>query len=195
MHEVANENGRQDFRVDDVIPVSDKPLTAEEYEICKHKVGVRSRQNGMLHQMMGKDVFAQDGYGVEASSEMAQALEALDSKLNYLIGVNMLNDASHTDMQDRAVNLSVTGISFVAGEQYKKGDAMLVNLMLPSFPPSILELVGKVRRVTAVSEGKYKLGVEFYFRCDDEEDTIAKYVYRRHRETIRANNKQHIRSA
>ena len=193
MHEVANEHGRQDFRVDDVIPVSDKALTAEEFEICKNKVGVRSRQNGMLMQMMGKDIFAQDGSGAEANSEMAHALEALDSKLNYLIGVNMLNDASHTDMQDRAVNLSVTGISFVTEKQYKKGDAMLINLMLPSFPPSILELVGRVRRITSIAEGRQKLGVEFYFRCDDEEDSVAKYVYRRHRETIRANNKQHIR--
>jgi len=68
----------------------------------------------------------------------------LDAKLNYLIGVNMLNDASHSDMQERPVNLSLTGISFVTEHCYQVGDATLVNLMLPSFPPSILELVGTI---------------------------------------------------
>jgi len=156
MREAANDHGRQDFRVDDVIPVSDKKLTPEEYEICKLKVGVRSRQNGMLRQMVGRDIFA---------------------------------NAGHSDMQERPVNLSITGISFVSCNRYEKGDALQVNIMLPSFPPSILDLVGEIVRVSAVDEKRQQIGVQFYYRCDDEEETVAKYVYRRHRETIRAENK------
>ena len=191
MHDIKRvDHGRQDFRIDDVIPVCDKKLTAEEFDLNKNKVGIRSRQNGMLQQMIGRDIFSQEGRGAEVSSEMTHALEALDSKLNYLIGVNMLNDASHSDMQERAVNLSVTGLSLVTDHCYQQGDATLINLMLPSFPPSILELLGCVVRVAPLSEGRQKIGVEFYYRSDDEEDTVAKYVYRRHRETIRASHKQ-----
>jgi len=193
MHEVENDHGRQDFRIDDVIPVSDKKLTAEEFDLCKNKVGIRSRQNSMLQQMVGRDIFAAAAHE-DNNSEMTQALEALDAKLNYLIGVNMLNDASHSDMQERPVNLSLTGISLMTHHIYQVGDSTHINLMLPSFPPSILELVGTIVRVSTHGEKQWKVGAKFYFRSDDEEDTIAKYVYRRHRETIRATKKRTVHS-
>jgi Tfp pilus assembly protein PilZ len=185
MPEANNDHGRLDFRIDDVIPVSDKKMTSDEFELCKNKVGIRSRQNSMLRQMVGRDIFA--GEGAEGvNPEMTQALEALDAKLNYLIGVNMLNDASHTDMQERPVNLSLTGISFVTDHSYQVGDATMINLMLPSFPPSILELTATIVRVTPINDKQTRIGAKFYYRSDDEQDTVAKYVYRRHRETIRA---------
>jgi len=190
MPEFNNDHGRQDFRINDVIPVSDERMTAEEFEINKTKVGVRSRQNGMLRQMVGRDIFSSDQ--AMGNPEMSQAIEALDAKLNYLIGVNMLNEATRSDMQERPVNLSVTGISFATRNYYHLGDAVAISLMLPSFPPSILELVGTVVRSPTPEGKKQHVGVKFYFRCDDEEDTIAKYVYRRHRETIRAESKQQL---
>lgn len=189
MPEEKKDHGRQDFRIDDVIPVIDKKLTASEFELCKNRVGIRSRQNSMLQQMVGRDIFAGD-MPQDTNPEMAQALESLDAKLNYLIGVNMLNDASHSDMQERPVNLSLTGISLVTDCRYERGDHTLIHLMLPSFPPSILELAATIVRVEQVSEKRWRIGACFYYRCDDEEDTIAKYVYRRHRETIRAHKKQ-----
>jgi len=193
MHEAGKDHGRQDFRIDDVIPVSDKKMTVQEFDLCKNKVGIRSRQNSMLQQMVGRDIFA-NASNEGANPEMTQALEALDAKLNYLIGVNMLNDASHGDMQERPVNLSLTGMSFTTDLAYQVGDNTHINLMLPSFPPSILELVGTVVRVSSLGDGRRKIGVKFYFRSDDEEDTIAKYVYRRHRETIRACKKRDVQS-
>jgi len=191
MPEETSDNGRQDFRINDVIPVSDERMSAEDYQINKTKVGVRSRQNGMLRQMVGRDIFSAD-HDAEASSEMSQALEALDAKLDYLIGVNMLNDATRGDMQERPVNLSVTGISFTTRNYYQLGEAIAINLMLPSFPPSILELLGTVVRAPTPNDKKQHVGVKFYFRCDDEEDTIAKYVYRRHRETIRSESRNKV---
>ncbi|TLS68963.1 PilZ domain-containing protein [Mariprofundus erugo] len=188
MPDANRDNGRQDFRIDDMIPVSDEKLTQRQFDLYKTKVGVRSRQNSMLQQMVGKDVFAgQDHLGM--NPDVAVVLESLDAKLNYLIGVNMLNDASHSDMQERPVNLSVTGISFVSDESYEVGDFVKVNLMLPSFPPSIMDLVGTIVRATKMKDGRTRIGTRFYYRCDDEEDTVAKYVYRRHREAIRAENR------
>jgi len=191
MHETSQDHGRQDFRIDDVIPVSDKKLTSNEFELCKNKVGIRSRQNSMLQQMVGRDIFSAIK-GEDNHPEMTQALEALDAKLNYLIGVNMLNDASHSDMQERPVNLSLTGISYVSDCDYQVGDAAYIHLMLPSFPPSILELVATVVRVSPTDGQRQRIGARFFYRSDDEEDTIAKYVYRRHREMIRAEKKRDV---
>ena len=186
MVESTDEHGRQDFRVDDIIPICDVKLTREAFEINKSKVGIKSRQNSMLQSMVGKDIFAD---GQDVNPEISGALAALDAKLNYLIGVNILNEASHSDMQEKPVNLSVTGVSFVSENDYDAGEVSKITLMLPSFPPSTLDLLAVIKRVDVAGNGRKRIGAQFYYRCDEEEDTIAKYVYRRHREMIRAKSR------
>ncbi|MDX8396390.1 MAG: PilZ domain-containing protein [Mariprofundaceae bacterium] len=181
-------HGRQDFRIDDVIPMSDAPLSTEEYELKKTQVGIRSRQSSMLQEMVGRDVFSSDSpSGV--SHDVANAMEALDAKLNYLIGVNMLNDANRSDLKDRPVNLSVTGLSFVSDERYRQGDPIELSIMLPSFPPTVLDLIGEVVRARTLDNGRSDVAVHVIYRCDEEEDAIAKYVFKRHRELIRLKNR------
>jgi len=182
-------NRRQDFRVDDIIPMSDVALSTEEFEVRKNHVGIRSRQSSMLRDMVGNDIFSND-LGGKLNSDMANAMEALDSKLNYLIGVNMLNDASRSDLTERAVNFSTTGVSFVSNERYREGDPIFMTMMLPAFPPTVLELLGKVMWARKTSDGRPFIGAQFIFRCDEEEDTLAKYVFKRHREMIRVKKKE-----
>ncbi|MDQ6956298.1 MAG: PilZ domain-containing protein, partial [Mariprofundaceae bacterium] len=134
MSEDAN-NRRQDFRVDDIIPMNDTPLSTEEFEVRKNHVGIRSRQSYMLRDMVGSDIFSNDLRG-KLNTDMANAMEALDTKLNYLIGVNMLNDASRSNLKERAVNFSTTGASFVSDERYRQGDPIFMTMMLPAFPPT-----------------------------------------------------------
>jgi len=181
-------NRREDFRVDDVIPMRDQPISTEEYEVKKLHIGIRSRQSSMLREMIGKDVFAEGGSA--ASSEMAKAVEALDAKLNYLIGVNMLNDANRSELKDRPINLSITGAAFVSDERYRQGDPIALSIMLPAFPPTVLDLIGDVAWSRPTDAGRSHIGVHFHFRCDEEEDAIAKYVFKRNREMIRLEKKR-----
>ncbi|MDX8401007.1 MAG: PilZ domain-containing protein [Mariprofundaceae bacterium] len=181
------QNKRQDFRVEDVIPVRDEPLDEAAFEASRNRVGIRSRQSAMLQEMVGRDVFSGDFEGV--NPELAKAMEMLDAKLNYLIGVNMLNDASHGDLEERPVNLSVTGASLVSPHPYQTGDHLRLHMMLPSFPPTILDLLGEVVWARRDDSGRTVFGMRFLYRCDEEEDTVARYVYRRHRETIRTRNR------
>jgi len=183
------DNRRQDFRIDDMIPMRDHPITREEYEIKKKQVGIRSRQSSMLQDMVGRDIFSSE-LKDHLNSDMAKAMEALDSKLNYLIGVNMLNDANRSDLKERPINLSVTGASFYSEERYREGDPIKLTLMLPSFPPTILDLLGEITWAAQQSNGRAHIGVRFYFRCDEEEDSIAKYIFRRHRESLRLRAKE-----
>lgn len=194
MPEEKIEHGRQDFRIDDMIPIHDEKLTPEQFAAYKSRIGIKSRQSSMLQQMVGRDVFAADEHE-GLNPEMSKMMESLDAKLNYLIGINMLNDASHSEMQERPVNLSITGVSFVSDCDYKIGDAACVTLMLPLFPPSTLELIGTLKRVENIADGRAKVAIRFFYRCDDEEDAVAKYVYRRHRETIRAENRNDNRKS
>ena len=193
MPEQNGDNRRQDFRIDDMIPMSDAPLTREEYEVKKKQVGIRSRQSSMLQDMVGRDIFSSE-LKDHLNSDMAKAMESLDAKLNYLIGVNMLNDANRSNLKERPINLSVTGASFYSSERYRDGDYVKVTLMLPSFPPTILDLLGEITWAAQQSNGKAHIGVRFYFRCDEEEDSIAKYIFRRHREMLRLRAKETERS-
>ena len=185
----AADNRRQDFRVEDMIPWRDEPISDEECESRKKNVGIRSRQSSMLREMVGTDLFSGDSRE-KLNSEVAQAMEALDAKLNYLIGVNMLNDANRSELTERPVNLSVTGASFVSDHVYHQGDSIFMTFMLPSFPPTVLELLGEVMWAKKTSDGKPFIGVHFVYRCDEEEDAVAKYVFRRHREMIRLRRQQ-----
>jgi len=185
---MSDKNRREDFRVDDVIPMRDQPISTEEFEVKKLHVGIRSRQSSMLRDMIGKDIFAEGGAG--SSSEMAKAVEALDAKLNYLIGVNMLNDANRSELKDRPINLSVTGAAFVSDERYRQGDPIALSLMLPTFPPTVLDLIGEVTWSRPTDAGRSHIGVHFFFRCDEEEDSITKYVFKRNREMIRLQHKR-----
>ena len=186
---MPEQNRRQDFRIDDILPMQDILLTNEEYETQREQIGIRSRQNSMLQEMVGRDIFS-SGMKESLSHDMATAIETLDAKLNYLIGVNMLNDANRSELKERPVNLSVTGTSFYTKKSYQKGDFIKTTMMLPSFPPTILELVGTVTWVKKQDQGTLHIGVRFNYRCDEEENSIAKYVFRRHRESIRLRAKQ-----
>ncbi|MDQ6980830.1 MAG: PilZ domain-containing protein [Ghiorsea sp.] len=186
---MPDQNRRQDFRVDDILPMQDTLLTKDEYEAQSEQIGIRSRQNSMLQEMVGRDIFS-SGMKESLNHDMATAIETLDAKLNYLIGVNMLNDANRSELKERSVNLSVTGTSFFTKKSYKKGDFIKTTIMLPSFPPTILELVGVVTWVKQQEGKALHIGVRFNYRCDEEENSIAKYVFRRHRESIRLRAKQ-----
>lgn len=182
---MPDSNRRQDFRIDDMIPMSDIPLSKSDYELEVQHVSVRSRQGAMLQEMLGKELLPR-GSKDSLNSDVSSALETLDAKLNYLIGVNMVNDASQHNLKEKAVNLSVTGASFYSHQRYKEGDFIKVNMMLPSFPPTTVELVGIVTWVREKSASKnFHIGVRFTYRGEIEENTLAKYIFQRHREMLR----------
>ncbi len=185
---MGDKNRRQDFRIDDILAMSDKPLSKEEYIKQQQFPGIRSRQNAMIQSIIGKEINTEQLKAV-VNHDLALALETLDTKLNYLIGVNMLNDANRSNLKERSINLSVTGASFRTEDPYNKGDYIGLALMIPSFPPTIIELIGHVTRVEQESLKTQHIGVHFTYRCNEEESSIAKYVFQRHRETIRLNTK------
>ncbi|MDQ6971702.1 MAG: PilZ domain-containing protein [Mariprofundaceae bacterium] len=190
MAEQDDGNRRQDFRVDDLLPMQDKPVDEAAFEYEMRHIGIRSRQSSLLRTMVGNDIFANMIGADGDDSDITRALGALDAKLNYLIGVNMLNDANRNDLDERPVNLSVTGISFASTESYNLGDRLEVTLMLPSLPPLVMELLGTVKRVEPAPRGQVYVGALFNFRCDDEQEQLARYVFRRHREMIRLESRE-----
>lgn len=190
MPDHQNGNRRKDFRVDDMLPMKDTLLNKEAFKYERTHIGIRSRQSSMLRNMVGNDIFST--VTPEIDSDLCNALGALDAKLNYLIGVNMLNDANRCNLDERLVNLSVTGMSFVTSCSYKVRDAMKIILMLPALPPMVIEVLALVQRVKPAVKGRAHVGVSFVYRCGEEEDQISRYIFKRHREMIRIEAHQQI---
>ncbi len=180
----TGKKARQEFRVDDMIPVRDAPLSKDEFEQRREQVSARSRQASMLQNMINQDLFGSDVRD-RLNSELSDAMSKLDAKLNYLIGVNMMQNADQSEMENRPINLSCTGAAFSPTHKYSKGMYIELTMMLATFPPTPIDLLGQVMWVRKKQSGEQFIGLKFMFRNRDEEDMMAKYIFKRSREMIR----------
>ena len=179
------QNRREDFRVVDVLHMREEPLSADEVETRKQRLGMPSRLSHALRGMLPKNVDVEQllQHG-EASSELVHAIEALDTKLNYLISVSMLNEADRHQLKERTVDISSTGMSFFSDIPHQVGQPLQVDLVVPTSPPQMMELLAEVKWVRE-EDGRPRVGISFCFRSAEERDSVARYVFRRHREMIR----------
>lgn len=177
---------REAFRQDEVLPMQEELLTPEQFDAEMNRTGMVSQHSSLMQDMINQDA-GPGHYGTVFSPEITGALENLEQKLNYLITMQMENDEDEEYAQ-RLVSLSANGIGFTTQEKCKKGDWLKIRIKLPLFPPLRLELLGKV--VSTVSQrGKQsgtRVGLSLLYRCEQEEDGIIKYLFKRQRERIRA---------
>jgi hypothetical protein len=177
---------REAFRQDEVLAMRVELLTPEQLSDEMNRTGIVSQHSGLIQELVNHDA-GLGHYSTTLSPEISGALEALELKLNYLITMQIAND-DDDEYDQRFVSLSATGIGFLTQEKCKKGDWLKIKLKLPLFPPLKLELLGEV--VSAVSErGKQsgtRIGASLVYRCEQEEDAIIKYLFKRQRERIRA---------
>lgn len=179
-------NRRDAFRVDDVLSMAIVPLSTEAFEEKKKHIGVRSRQISILSEVLGQDLAAGGNKAFDPlGGDVSKALQVLDHKLNYLIGIEMLNNASGLNLEERPVNISATGMSFSSEHKFKEGEYIQITLMLPSFPPLLVELLSEVKWCRWSKKGVHKIGVAFAYRCQEEESSVARYIFKRQREMIR----------
>jgi hypothetical protein len=177
---------REAFRQDEVLAMKEELLTPEQFSAEMNKTGIVSQHASLMQEMVNHDA-GPARYGSTLSPEITGALEALEQKLNYLITLQMEND-DDTEYDQRLVNLSSTGIGFSTQEKCNKGDWLKIKLKLPLFPPVKLELLGEAVSVFHESGKRSgtRIGVSFLYRCEQEEDAIIKYLFKRQRERIRA---------
>ncbi len=184
-------NQRLDFRQDDVIRMKDARLTEDQFETEMGRTGFHYQSPCLMQGTMGDD-------GVlEASRllnpDMARMLGMLEAKLNYLIGMNVMRQVELPDLEERPVNISITGMRFASGREYKAGDRVKLTLSLPFFPPVVVDLLARVVYVNPHGKGRSQVGVSFIYRSEEEEEVITHYIFKRHREAIRMKYRQRLR--
>jgi len=188
-------NQRLDFRQDDMLRMHDMLLSREQYEAEKNRTGIHSQQPGLLQSLAGNDALSDGGGQAHLNPDVAKALELLEVKLNYLIGMNMLQQQDCADLTERPVNMSVSGMRFTTDGCYKVGDKLKITLSLPVFPPVILDILSRVVHVKVKPGGRTQLGVTYIYRCEEEEEIVTRYIFKRHRESIRMKYRQRAKNA
>jgi c-di-GMP-binding flagellar brake protein YcgR len=91
-------------------------------------------------------------------------------------------------MKETTVNVSSTGMSFFSDQPHTVGDYLHVDLVVPTAPPQMMDLLAEVKWARH-EEGQRRIGIGFCFRSMEERDSLARYVFRRHREMIRLQEK------
>lgn len=184
MAERVNRDERKNFRVDDILSLADRPISHAEFEEKRSHPGMHARQSRLIKELIGQELVVK-GVQSQIDPDLIRGLDLLDAKLNFLIGNQVLHEAQQQQLEERRVNISTTGISFATPAQYQPGDSFVLTLMIPSFPPLIAEVLCEVQWVKPREDRQQLVGATFAFRSEDEQDCIADYVYRRHRELIR----------
>ena len=177
---------REAFRQDEVLAMKEELLTPEQFSAEMNKTGIVSQHADLLQELVNNDS-GPGHYGSTLSPEITGALETLELKLNYLITMQM-EDNDDDNYDQRFVSLSATGIGFSTQEKCNKGDWLKIKLKLPLFPPVKLELLGEIVSVLHESGKRSgtRIGASFVYRCEQEEDAIIKYLFKRQRERIRS---------
>jgi hypothetical protein len=175
-----------------MLRMKEELLSKDQYELEMNRVGIISGPSNMLQSLSG-GASLHEGVGLtHGNPEVSKALELLDAKLNYVIGMSVLQKTDDADLKERLVNMSATGMRFTTKEFCKKGEHLKITMSLPLSPPVLLELVAEVVYIK-VRDGRTQVGVAFIFRCEEEEDSVIRYIFKRQRETIRMKYREKVR--
>jgi hypothetical protein len=167
------------FRVDDVFPVV-------------------SRKAGQDPLPLKSRVFP--GYSAEApessvpldavSPQLWRMLVDINTKLTLILQHLHLENEGLVRAEQRAVNISASGLRFTVNEAVEIGEVIEVKMLLPTSPPVGILTYGTVVRVNGLDGGQYEIGLHFSEMDDDVRDEIIQYTLKRQREVIRKRRQQ-----
>lgn len=127
----------------------------------------------------------------ELEKEILKVIVGMDQKLDavikYLSGENRKALMGFTSQW---VNLSGSGIRFVANEPLAEGDHLSVSLHLPDGGGVPVRFLGLVTRTqpprTQPVRGGIEVGVHFRHIEEDDRDRIVRHIFSRQREELRS---------
>ena len=167
------------FRVDDVFPVVWRKITP----------GARTRFSrvfaGLPLDSAGLQT-PEDG----VSPRLWKMLADIDIKLGLILERLHLEGEGLVDAESVPVNISASGMRFVADDAIEIGDVLEVKMLLPGFPPVGVLVHGRAVRVEELERGSYETSLHFFDLDDEVRDIIIQYTLQRQREHIRRQREQ-----
>ncbi|MCP3664122.1 MAG: PilZ domain-containing protein [Gammaproteobacteria bacterium] len=188
----SDDERRRYFRIEDSIRLGYQPIDKVELAARQERLG--NGDESEFNLMSGIQDISQQTSGllhkVEARyPDIANYLKAMERKIDMLGRALMAQNTDLSTKSAQAVNISASGIAFLAPDAFEKGDWLELRLMLlPSFT-GILSLVEVVAcKPEPVPEGEapcYNLRVDFSYMREGDRDLLIRHVLRRQGEILR----------
>ncbi len=192
-HVKPSDERRQDVRINDKVYL--------KVRMVGHALGHEQALEQTLEKIRANkliiDSFLKGQYGYPGADEIpytretptSQAIWELNRKLDLLIHMNLAEDFKQlmqTVPQD--VNISASGLRFIADTPYDVMDVLEIGMILPMVPLLFIRLAAQVIRIkTLTHKGRecYSVVVRFIEMDQESKDDIVRYLFRRQREMLR----------
>ncbi len=168
---------REDFRVDDTIPITVSPLGKKKSE------GNRPPFIDIipvLRRLKAKNV----------DTDMLLLVKVLDEKLNFIINqFESSSEGTAPAARLHDLNISAGGLSFSSKECFELGEVLSLTIGLPPKPYTNINVLGEVARVDETNDGEgksFNIGLKFMHLDAEERQDITKYLFDVQRKQVKA---------
>lgn len=170
---------RRFFRLDDQVVLDFKPLSAEQYKTWQKQNKVGKKNRDLLDKEIGNLM-----HRVKSQNpDLGRLLELFNQKINQIssqaansAGIDMPHISDPEGLT--RINLSACGMSFQSDKPYKRGEFILLSMILkPSNTP--VSLAGQVVAVDMVEHSKkpYKVRLNFPDIQEAEQELLIQHLF------------------
>lgn len=174
----ATSERRDYFRVEDVLPISVKRVSADPDSIkCRVLTGLAPSGSYMINH----DDLPEPG----VSPKLWKLLKEINCKLDLILE-RLPSDNDHLcGTVNKHISISLSGMSFTCDEAFDVGTLLEIKVLMPVDHPKWVMLYGKVVRTRKCDNDQHEIGVRFEELDEDVKDIISFYTLKRQREIIR----------
>ncbi len=175
-------NQREDFRIDDTLPLIYSPLGETSRNVERSSIHDITPILRKLKQR-------------KMDSELLLLIKLFDEKLNHIIKQTSGGEGSvylpgETPLPTD-INISAGGICFRSKECFKPGEVLNLVIGLPPQPYTHINILGEVLRSTelegvAEEDKKFRVALKFVHMEDEERQDITKYLFDVQRKRVRS---------
>ncbi len=190
-NKTAEDENREYFRIDDVIPLVAIPVhldDVENKEVLERVMSSKAIPMPAVHGSSATDEVESaitTRYEKSESDKLMDEISDIKAKLDYIINHFIMEKEGLSNPEKKYVNISASGIRFTVNHPVKMNDVMEVKLLLPTYPPVAVFAYGEVKRVKDLGDGKYEVAIEYVNMSDSVRNEIIQYTLSHQRETIR----------
>lgn len=191
---------RTHLRVDALVKMICRKISAEEYQSKRRKFELNMAAEADDFARSANALRGDDGEcpasGVPA--ELMAEIQSIHHKLDFIIRqLGTHDEVNLFTCEPVAVNISGSGLRFCSATHYCAGDLLDITLLLPISSGVVVELVGQVMRCSepggageTPEAGQYDTAVKFLAVTEDDRECIIRYVFKRQRELLRAEDSE-----
>ncbi|WP_420266277.1 PilZ domain-containing protein [Candidatus Magnetominusculus dajiuhuensis] len=170
---------RDFFRVDDSLSI-----------VVKKVDGAAAHKKSKIISEFGKEMSNLRSYAVDIPDETVspvlwKMLLDIDMKLGLVLDKLSLEKEGLVNAEEKAVNISASGVRLKCSNHFKKGDSVEIKMLLPSSPPVGLIVYGHVVMTACLKTGECEVSINFVNVEEDVKDEIIRYTLNRQREILR----------